>query len=177
MLRVRSASVPHDEEAIQRRPLREKGAREVGEEATTQTNPQLTTLLTRFNTIVTAYNQPALYTSPSPSTSSSINPSAFHISIAWSFAPPDPDLIRLTSEAFNSTATTTHRNKDEEEEEEDGEEEEKSKSKKSFEDAVNAMQIRVDGVKAKVGNVVTNIPLPDARRGSWGARASGLFGL
>lgn len=56
---------------------------------------------------------------------------AFHVSIAWTLEPPCSELLATT----------------------------KSMAVDGFEDVKN-ISFRVDEMKAKVGNVVTNIPLP-----------------
>ncbi|KAH8906109.1 hypothetical protein BR93DRAFT_729025 [Coniochaeta sp. PMI_546] len=71
---------------------------------------------------------------------------AFHVSIAWSFAEPDQGLRKKTEEVFADA---------------------------EFRDAIRQTEFEVDGVKAKVGNVVNHIPL--ARELS--KRSRGLFGI
>ncbi|KAI0431551.1 U6 snRNA phosphodiesterase Usb1 [Xylaria sp. FL1042] len=138
-------------------------------------NPQLTSLLARTNALVTAYGQPALYAFENnnkkaktnvPATTIAAAADAFHISIAWSFTLPTAELQRLTEEAFLTflaNANSTH------------EAGVSTPSPLSTRDAVRAMRVRVDGIKAKIGNVVTHIPLPDAR--SRRNEGRGLFGL
>lgn len=57
---------------------------------------------------------------------------AFHISIAWSFAVPDEELRQKTAEVFDEP---------------------------EFREALGRIEISVDGIKAKIGNVVHHIPL------------------
>ncbi|OIW26099.1 hypothetical protein CONLIGDRAFT_635841 [Coniochaeta ligniaria NRRL 30616] len=71
---------------------------------------------------------------------------AFHVSIAWSFAEPDEELRNATAEVFADA---------------------------EFGDAIRQLEFEVDGVKAKIGNVVNHIPL--ARESS--KRSRGLFGI
>lgn len=71
---------------------------------------------------------------------------AFHVSIAWSFAEPDDELRAKTGDVF---------------------------AKSEFGDAIREMGFEVDGVKAKIGNVVHHIPL--ARESA--KRQRGLLGL
>ncbi|KAI0876895.1 U6 snRNA phosphodiesterase Usb1 [Hypoxylon argillaceum] len=161
------------------------------------TNPQLVTLLRRANTLVTAAGQPALYAFADSSTSAtqrgasaadeneeSSSPNtdvnkAFHISIAWSFAGASAELRRLTSEAFHSTAHIPNHSRH------DADESSRVPSHNggedpppaTFADAVAAMRVRVDGVKAKIGNVVTHVALPDPRGRTAGRGGGGLFGV
>jgi hypothetical protein len=68
---------------------------------------------------------------------------AFHISIAWTLEPPSLDLLKATE----------------------------STAKDQFQD-VKKMLVKVEEVKAKVGNVVTNICLQNKV-----LEGKGLFGL
>ena len=70
---------------------------------------------------------------------------AFHVSIAWSFAEPDEEVRRRTAEVFERV---------------------------EFRDAIAEMEFEVDGVKAKIGNVVHHIPLARGTK-----RPRGLFGI
>ncbi|KAI1259935.1 U6 snRNA phosphodiesterase Usb1 [Xylariaceae sp. FL1019] len=123
-------------------------------------NPQLTALLKRSNDLVTRYGQPALYTAPSTSAQENKPDvgTSFHVSIAWSFAEPTIELRTLTSDVLNgatkptSASVTTSKTKDE----------------------LRQMRIRVDGIKAKIGNIVSHVPLPDRRSRGTGR---GLFGI
>jgi hypothetical protein len=99
---------------------------------------------------------------------------AFHISIAWSFAIPDSSLRRVTQEVFNNATITTttavlknnnnNNDKDAINSIHQNSKETNATTTSTIKEAVTAMRVRVDGVKAKIGNVVTHIPLPDARR-------------
>ncbi|KAI0446426.1 U6 snRNA phosphodiesterase Usb1 [Xylaria telfairii] len=142
-----------------------------------QNNPQLTTLLRRTNAVVTAFGQPALYAfteSSQPRNSSTATEdgdestdmavdNAFHVSIAWSFAAPSVELRRLTDDAFNSPLPRGNSSAGKLPTS-DSKEKVSEESLTTIKDAVSAMRVRVDGVKAKIGNVVTHIPLPDSRR-------------
>ncbi|KAI1282989.1 U6 snRNA phosphodiesterase Usb1 [Xylaria sp. FL0933] len=137
-------------------------------------NPQLSSLLHRANALVTAYGQPPLYAfedsqnnkSEKSANKTKIADDAFHISIAWSFATPTAELRRLTEEAFLALHTKSDSAHD------DGV---STPPATPIRDAVRAMRVRVGGIKAKIGNVVTHIPLPDAR--SRRGEGRGLFGL
>ncbi|KAF2969928.1 hypothetical protein GQX73_g3618 [Xylaria multiplex] len=177
-----------------------------GKGTSVETNPQLTALLRRANTIVTASGQLALYTTPPPPPSHTGSESggrgestdvdgAFHISIAWSFASPSAELRRVTEEVFTSSVATSSdpaktrpkkRNQDENSAEKKStkklneDDVSTSSSLLTFKDAVGDMRVRVEGIKAKIGNVVTHVPLPTARGrrnegDSEGVR--GLFGI
>jgi hypothetical protein len=68
---------------------------------------------------------------------------AFHISIAWTLEQPDQDLLDVTK----SVATDQLK-------------------------AAREVAVKVEEIKAKVGNVVTNIPLPKNM-----VEGKGLFGF
>ncbi|KAI1752221.1 U6 snRNA phosphodiesterase Usb1 [Xylaria castorea] len=107
---------------------------------------------------------------------------AFHISIAWSFAEPSAELRRLTEEVFNGAdrcmpSTSSGDGGGEGRSSRGGGSKETTDKGSSMtttiKDVVGAMRVRVDGIKAKIGNVVTHVPLPDSRRTEGGR---GLFG-
>ena len=121
-------------------------------------NPELSALLARCNGLVSSHGQPVLYAGPQPQEqqqqqshpgNKEVGPGgddAFHVSIAWSFASPTDEIRRLTAEVF---------------------------AQPEFHDRITKdIMIPVEGVKAKIGNVVTNIGL----RGRKGRRGRGLFG-
>jgi hypothetical protein len=64
---------------------------------------------------------------------------AFHISIAWSFSTPDEELRRRTAEVFDDL---------------------------ELKEALERIEMPVDGIKAKIGNVVHHIPLSGPRKRS-----------
>ncbi|TRX94929.1 hypothetical protein FHL15_004014 [Xylaria flabelliformis] len=171
-------------------------------------NPQLAALLRRANAVVTAFGQPALYafarSSDNNNNNTPKNPRnrnegtgvevdhAFHVSIAWSFAEPSVEIRRLTEETFNSAnrwcmTSPPGDDGDEGKSSRGGGSKEKADegslrtamtTTTTIKDAISAMCVHVDGIKAKIGNVVTHVPLPDSRRrrdGDKGGR--GLFGL
>lgn len=116
-------------------------------------NPELSALLARCNDLVSSYGQPELYAASHPSQQQG-GPGgeegggdAFHVSIAWSFAEPTDEIRRRTAEVF---------------------------ARPEFRDAVaRDITIPVEGLKAKIGNVVTNIELLGRKKGRKGR---GLFG-
>jgi hypothetical protein len=120
----------------------------------------LNKLLHLSNKVVQEYGQPALYTKIPLNTKNSTGKSpskkfpsalwagmedlsdAFHISIAWTLTSPDPDLLKLTK-----AIATDHMK------------------------GLDQIQIEIGELKSKVGNAVTNIPLPKAV-----SVGKGLFG-
>ncbi|KAI3324471.1 U6 snRNA phosphodiesterase Usb1 [Xylariaceae sp. AK1471] len=127
---------------------------------------------------------------------------AFHISIAWTFATPSSELRRMTEEAFNSSITATaaptttnyppinpitvgppnnssnsSNSSNSKSSRDGGSRQDSTPTTSMIKDAVRAMRIHVDGVKVKIGNVVTHALLPGARsqKNSQGGR--GLFGI
>lgn len=91
-------------------------------------NPELSKVLRHCNTLVEEYEQPPLYAFKDDD-----GDDAFHISIAWSFAEPTPEVRERTEDVF---------------------------SRAGMRDEVLSICVPVDGIKAKIGNVVTHIPLP-----------------
>ncbi|KAH7155850.1 hypothetical protein B0J13DRAFT_619253 [Dactylonectria estremocensis] len=104
---------------------------------TTDPNPELMGLLTRFNAAVTNFGQPALYQLKQKNHVGN----SFHISIAWTFDQPDDEASRRTVQLF-----------------------EKAKF------GIQAWEINVPGIKAKIGNVVNHIALSGSGRGGTGSR-------
>ncbi|KAL2757042.1 hypothetical protein ACRALDRAFT_1081055 [Sodiomyces alcalophilus JCM 7366] len=102
-------------------------------------NPHLRDLLRRCNALASTYGHPTLYVPHNPDASPLSPPDpdalradeAFHISIAWTFAPP-PD----------EESCRTHR----------------LLKEPPFSD-IRSWRIPVTAVKAKIGNVITHIPL------------------
>lgn len=116
------------------------------------TNDELSALLRACNRLVASCGQPQLYTPKDPGQQESNHASdAFHISLAWSFTAPTAELSRKTAEVF---------------------------ARPEFRDAIlSRISIPVEGVKVKIGNVVTNIALPESRGGSRSRDGVGLFGI
>ncbi|KAK6949252.1 hypothetical protein Daesc_009326 [Daldinia eschscholtzii] len=95
-------------------------------------NPELAALLQRCNALVQEHQQPPLYAFSGSGSDGINDDDAFHISVAWSFAPPSPDVKRYTERAFAAGPRAE----------------------------VLAMRVPVRGVKAKIGNVITPVELP-----------------
>ncbi|KAG6367880.1 hypothetical protein INS49_002079 [Diaporthe citri] len=116
------------------------------------TSDELPALLRTCNRLVASYGQPELYASRGPVQDESIDASdAFHVSLAWSFTAPTDDLSQKTAEVF---------------------------ARPEFRDAVlSRISIPVQGVKVKIGNVVTNIALPETAGVSGSRNGKGLFGI
>jgi len=119
-------------------------------------NPELTGLLRGCNAVVDEHGQPQLYQWAmryNDSTDSGEDDHlgrAFHVSIAWSFTKPTKELTHLTDEVFC---------------------EPKSQAR------IQQTQIRVDGIKAKIGNIVTHIPLPRVGKRADGGSSKNMFGI
>lgn len=116
------------------------------------TNDELSALLRACNRLVASCGQPQLYTPKDPGQQERNHASdAFHISLAWSFTAPTAELSRKTAEVF---------------------------ARPEFRDAIlSRISIPVEGVKVKIGNVVTNIALPESRGGRRSRDDVGLFGI
>lgn len=129
-------------------------------------NPELARLLGRCNDAVAAYGQPRLYARSgggqgggpdiesggggveSADGKDSVD-EAFHVSIAWSFTEPTEEVQERTAAVF---------------------------ARDEFQRGiVDGITIPVDGVKVKIGNVVTNVPL--AGRGKASGVRKSLFGV
>ncbi|KHN94730.1 putative protein family UPF0406 [Metarhizium album ARSEF 1941] len=91
------------------------------------TNPELTLLLTRCNTVAAHFDQAPLY----QQTTKEPVDAAFHVSIGWTLGALEEETCLKVLKFFRD---------------------------KEFED-ISAWNVKVDGVKAKIGNVVTHIPL------------------
>ncbi|KAK3329486.1 U6 snRNA phosphodiesterase Usb1 [Apodospora peruviana] len=158
-------------------------------------NPELTELLKRCNQTAKMYGQPELYQWADINKNNSVgdensqqphNPKshcrqtkpsvgdAFHISIAWSFSKPTDELKLLTEQVFGDggNAAVISGNKQQKSDLQQEEHRPASSYKATT-------RILVDGVKVKVGNVVTHIPLPERghHRRHGRKRAKHLLGL
>lgn len=119
-----------------------------GHERSTGRNTELTTLLDRCNSLVSSYKQPTLYQS-SPEADNDSFRTAFHVSVAWSFAEPTDDIQERTAAVF---------------------------AREEFRTGISRIRIPVDSVKAKIGNTVTNIVLLErGRKGVVGHGGRSLF--
>jgi hypothetical protein len=121
----------------------------------------LNKLLHLSNQVVQEYRQPVLYTKLSLHAGNSKRKApakkspntfwvdmqdvsdAFHISIAWTLTSPNPELLELTR-----VVATDHLTE------------------------LDQIQVEIGEIKAKVGNVVTNVPLPKTV-----SVGKGLFGV
>ena len=112
-------------------------------------NDELSALLRNCNRLVSSYGQPELYASRgSGHDASSCVSDAFHVSLAWSFTAPTAELSQRTADVF---------------------------ARPEFRDAIlSHISIPVDGIKVKIGNVVTNVALPET--GGRGGRRGGSRG-
>ncbi|KAL8393089.1 hypothetical protein RB595_003042 [Gaeumannomyces hyphopodioides] len=105
-------------------------------------NPGLAALLARCNALVRQFGQPPLYASSSPpggGSNSAVPSSAddkFHVSVAWSFADVTEELRARTAAVYG---------------------------RPGFQDRVGALQIPVECVKVKIGNVVASLALSGGR--------------
>ena len=115
-------------------------------------NDELSALLRACNRLVASFGQPELYASrASGHDKTNCASDAFHVSLAWSFIPPTAELSQKTARVF---------------------------ARPEFRDAIlSHISIPVDGVKVKIGNVVTNVALPEAGAGSRSGSERGLFGI
>lgn len=100
-------------------------------------NVELSTLLHQCNQLCRSFGQPELYAldqkvGNSVATDAVVVGDAFHASVAWSFAEPTEELKRVTADICASA---------------------------EFKKGASGMRISVDGIKAKIGNVVTRLPV------------------
>ncbi|KAI5864808.1 hypothetical protein GGS23DRAFT_595504 [Durotheca rogersii] len=115
-------------------------------------NPELARLLRHCNALVAEFQQPPLYAGADADADAPDD--AFHVSIAWSFAAPTPEVRRRTQEVFAAPAEAA------------------AAAVSPLRDAVLAMRVPVRGLKAKIGNVVTHIALPAPGAASAGSAGS-----
>lgn len=116
------------------------------------TNDELSALLLACNRLVASYGQPELYASKGPGhDGSNCASDAFHVSLAWSFTAPTAELSQKTAEVF---------------------------ARPEFRDAIlSRISIPVEGLKVKIGNVVTNVALPETGGGIGSGSGKELFGI
>lgn len=135
-------------------------------------NPELAAILARCNACVGARGQPVLYArrgSPKKggerkearnddhgddgkAAAPAVDEEAFHVSIAWSFAEPTEELRARTAAVFA-----------------------RDEFQRGLVGGADGVRIPVDGVKVKIGNVVTHIAL--AGDNGAAGRKGGLFGI
>lgn len=132
-------------------------------------NPQLAALLAACNEVVGALGQPRLYARDNDGgrgggvqhvgavrrdgdggDDDGVD-GAFHVSLAWSFAEPTDEIRARTAAVF-------------------------AREEEQWREEVAGIRIPVDGVKVKIGNVVTDVPLAKTGESSSG-RSMGLFGV
>ncbi|KAK4166794.1 hypothetical protein QBC43DRAFT_313344 [Cladorrhinum sp. PSN259] len=123
--------------------------RVVSSAATSNPNTELAALLGRCNQVCKLFSQPELYSwaDDSGSNAQSVS-SEFHVSIGWSFSEPTEDVRRATEKVFGSQQVREQVEKE--------------------------LQIQVESVKARIGNVVTNTDLGSS---SGKRKIGGLFGM
>ncbi|ETS81992.1 hypothetical protein PFICI_06994 [Pestalotiopsis fici W106-1] len=137
VLRVRSCSSTAT--SLSTSTLGENNARENADK-TRQKNMELGTLLRHCNMLCKSFDQPELYAfKPTEDQGPARDVGdAFHVSVAWSFSEPTNELKRVTQDVFQ---TIQHGK------------------------AMKELRIRVDGIKAKIGNTITHLPLAVAGNG------------
>ncbi|EGY15251.1 hypothetical protein VD0002_g6841 [Verticillium dahliae] len=111
----------------------------------TSANPQLRELLRRCNTVASSRGLPTLYASrdqveaankgEADAEADALVDNAFHVSIAWTFALPDEEMCIRTYRIFRAPSFKKLRN----------------------------WEVRVSGVKVKIGNVVTHVLLGNGK--------------
>lgn len=134
--------------------LRVRTAHHHQQHETARANPQLAALLAACNEVVAAQGQPRLYAREEgvqPVEGSEGPDGAFHVSIAWSFAEPTEEMRARTAAVFAQEAWQR--------------------------DVVAGIRIPVDGVKVKIGNVVTEVALAGKGAHQSSGRGQGLFGI
>lgn len=138
-------------------------------------NPELAALVARCNAVVGARGQPLLYARARNGSECSaaagdeqgfVDEEAFHVSVAWSFAEPTEQLRERTAAVFAreeyQLGLLGRR----------GDADDVVGDDKAGEGGI---RIPVDGVKVKIGNVVTHVPLEETAGA--GLKKRGLFGI
>lgn len=120
-----------------------------GEDGKRNSNPELTELLRRCNEVVRGFGQPELYQWAEDGGDREVG-DAFHVSIAWSFAETTEELKRVTERVFGETGVRRR---------------------------IEEVEIPVEGVKVKIGNVVTHVALPQPGLRASGRTPKNLLGL
>ncbi|KAK2596853.1 hypothetical protein N8I77_012742 [Diaporthe amygdali] len=151
--RVPTFALACDDLAWHRSPESERSFLVLRVRAPRGNNDELSALLRVCNHLVASHGQPELYASSRrPGDDSNGHASdAFHVSLAWSFSQPTAELRQKTAEVF---------------------------ARPEFRDAIHSrISIPVEGVKVKIGNVVTNIALPEAGGRTGSGSGKGLFDI
>ncbi|KAG6000592.1 hypothetical protein E4U43_001560 [Claviceps pusilla] len=119
------------------------------------TNPELKTLLVRCNRVAALFEQPPLYQQNAGSAADAADTAdtadtAFHISVGWTMGSLDDDTCSMAVQKYRDVEFANIRD----------------------------WEIAVDGVKAKIGNAITHIPLSRRLDGHKSdEEASSLFGM
>lgn len=130
---------------------RHRGAADGDGDPSANPNPELTELLRRCNAVAARFGQPELYKwAEGEGKGERHVGEAFHVSIAWSFAEPTEELLSLTEQVFGDPAV---------------------------QQKIQEIEIPVEGVKVKIGNVVTHVPLPQPGRRASEKGTRNLLGL
>ncbi|KAG5923704.1 hypothetical protein E4U42_004855 [Claviceps africana] len=116
------------------------------------TNPELTTLLAKCNAVAALFQQPPLYQQNAGNAADTADSAdtAFHISIGWTMGSPDHDACLMAVQKYSDAPFGS----------------------------IHDWEIAVEGIKAKIGNGISHIPL--SRRFSGrkdGEETCSLFGI
>ncbi|KAK4129413.1 hypothetical protein N657DRAFT_660773 [Parathielavia appendiculata] len=115
---------------------------------------RLTEMLRRCNDVVAKYGQSRLYEWAEGDGQDEEEGrwvgEAFHVSIAWSFVEPTEELVRVTEQVFGSCSAKKR---------------------------MRELRIPVEGVKVKIGNVITHVVLPQRGSRANEKGAKNLLGL
>lgn len=112
------------------------GMRVVASSDELPSNKELVDLLKRCNAVATSFDQPALYQSAADT---ELVEEAFHVSIAWASAMPDAEMSQRTYRLLDRRHTFG---------------------------SICKWEVAVSSIKAKIGNIVTRVPLPEKGHGA-----------
>ena len=127
-----------------------------GADGDSNKNAELTELLRRCNAVAADYEQPGLYEWAAVAEDGGEGRrrkgvgEAFHVSIAWSFAELTEGLVQATEKVFGG---------------------------REIMERIREVRVPVDGVKVKIGNVVTHVALREPGRRTRGKGQRNLLGL